>query len=145
MDKHQAQLHVSKLGKTFNTRSGSFEALRDVELSVGKGEFVSIIGHSGCGKSTLLNLIAGLEEPTLGGVLLEGELVQGPGPERAVVFRTTRCFHGFRSTRMFAWRSTRSLRAGKAPSNAMSGRAKCCRSSTWTTPRTSVLLKYPVA
>ena len=87
MSDHQTQLHVSKLGKTFNTRSGNFEALRDVELSIGKGEFISIIGHSGCGKSTLLNLVAGLEAPTLGGVFLEGDLVQGPGPERAVVFQ----------------------------------------------------------
>lgn len=68
MSDHQALLHVSKLGKTFNTRSGAFEALRDVELSIRKGEFISIIGHSGCGKSTLLNLIAGLDSPTLGGV-----------------------------------------------------------------------------
>ncbi|MAB15026.1 ABC transporter ATP-binding protein [Parvibaculum sp.] len=87
MSDHQALLHVSKLGKTFNTRSGAFEALRDVELSIRKGEFISIIGHSGCGKSTLLNLIAGLDSPTLGGVFLEGDLVLGPGPERAVVFQ----------------------------------------------------------
>lgn len=87
MPPHQPQLRVSKLGKSFATRSGVFEALRDVDLSIHQGEFVSIIGHSGCGKSTLLNLIAGLELPTLGGVFLEGRIVGGPGPERAVVFQ----------------------------------------------------------
>lgn len=87
MTRAQSLLHVSKIGKTFSTRSGVFEALRDVDLSVNEGEFVSIIGHSGCGKSTLLNLIAGLERPTLGGVFLSGALVDGPGPERAVVFQ----------------------------------------------------------
>ncbi|MEQ8592946.1 MAG: ABC transporter ATP-binding protein [Parvibaculum sp.] len=87
MTRQPSILQISKLGKTFDTRSGSFEALRDVDLSIGEGEFVSIIGHSGCGKSTLLNLVAGLEAPTLGGVLLEGRLVDGPGPERAVVFQ----------------------------------------------------------
>lgn len=87
MTRSQSLLNVSRIGKTFSTRSGVFEALRDVDLSIGEGEFVSIIGHSGCGKSTLLNLIAGLERPTLGGVFLAGALVDGPGPERAVVFQ----------------------------------------------------------
>lgn len=87
MSQQAPQLRVSKLGKTFATRSGIFEALRDVDLAIKHGEFVSIIGHSGCGKSTLLNLIAGLELPTLGGVFLEGKIVDGPGPERAVVFQ----------------------------------------------------------
>ena len=87
MTERNQVLRISKLGKTFDTRSGSFEALRDVDLSIYEGEFVSIIGHSGCGKSTLLNLVAGLETATLGGVFLEGALVDGPGPERAVVFQ----------------------------------------------------------
>lgn len=87
MTRSQPLLQISKIGKTFHTRSGSFEALRDVDLSVEEGEFISIIGHSGCGKSTLLNLVAGLEQPTLGGVFLDGKLVDGPGPERAVVFQ----------------------------------------------------------
>ncbi len=87
MPERSSILQISKVGKTFGTRSGSFEALRDVDLAISGGEFVSIIGHSGCGKSTLLNLVAGLETPTLGGIFLEGQLVDGPGPERAVVFQ----------------------------------------------------------
>jgi nitrate ABC transporter ATP-binding subunit len=61
--------------------------LRGVNLTVETGEFVSLIGHSGCGKSTLLNVIAGLVAPTAGYVTLDGELVERPGPDRAIVFQ----------------------------------------------------------
>ena len=61
--------------------------LKDITLTIDKGEFVSIIGHSGCGKSTLLNLIAGLTKVSAGAVLLENKEVDAPGPERAVVFQ----------------------------------------------------------
>ena len=61
--------------------------LRDINLDVRKGEYVSLIGHSGCGKSTLLNIIAGLTPVTTGAVLLEDREVNAPGPERAVVFQ----------------------------------------------------------
>jgi nitrate ABC transporter ATP-binding subunit len=61
--------------------------LRGITLGVETGEFVSLIGHSGCGKSTLLNVIAGLVSPTAGSVTLDGELVEQPGPDRAIVFQ----------------------------------------------------------
>lgn len=57
-------------------------------LTVRQGEFVSIIGHSGCGKSTVLTMIAGLNEATSGGIVVAGKEVQGPGPDRAVVFQS---------------------------------------------------------
>lgn len=68
-------------------RFGQFHALRDINLTVEQGEFVTLIGHSGCGKSTLLNLIAGLALPSSGVLVCSGREIAGPGPERAVVFQ----------------------------------------------------------
>ncbi len=59
----------------------------DVAFSIAEGEFVTMIGHSGCGKSTLLNIIAGLEQPSAGGVVLSGREITGPGMDRMVVFQ----------------------------------------------------------
>ena len=81
-------LEVSKVGIEFPTPQGPFTALKDVDFTINKGEFVSIIGHSGCGKSTVLNIIAGLYQATYGGVILEGKEVNEPGPDRAVVFQS---------------------------------------------------------
>ncbi len=80
-------LDLSAVGMRFPTGQGWFEALVDVNLKIAKGEFISLIGHSGCGKSTVLNLVAGLNDPTSGGIILDGREVSGPGPERAVVFQ----------------------------------------------------------
>ncbi|HHP5492657.1 TPA: ABC transporter ATP-binding protein [Aeromonas veronii] len=82
-----AFLQLSNMGVGFTTERGYFEALTRVNLRIEQGEFISLIGHSGCGKSTLLNLVAGLCEPSCGGVILEGREVLGPGPERAMVFQ----------------------------------------------------------
>ncbi|MEZ8101800.1 ABC transporter ATP-binding protein [Vibrio bivalvicida] len=80
-------LDLTQLGMRFPTPNGEFIALKNVNLQIQKGEFVSLIGHSGCGKSTVLNLVAGLHLPTDGGVIVDGREVSGPGPERAVVFQ----------------------------------------------------------
>src|SRR5581483_5411676 len=80
-------LTIEQVDMVFETAGGRYEALRDVSLAIQKGEFISIIGHSGCGKSTLLNIIAGLTRATSGAVLLDGQLVDEPGPDRAVVFQ----------------------------------------------------------
>ena len=82
-----AYLKIDHVGKSFERGGVSSEVLRDISLEITEGEVISIIGHSGCGKSTLLNLIAGLTEVTSGAIFLEGKTVQGPGPERAVVFQ----------------------------------------------------------
>jgi nitrate/nitrite transport system ATP-binding protein len=66
---------------------GASRVLAGIDLTIRKGEFVSLIGHSGCGKSTLLNLVAGLLKPTAGTILLAGRHVDGPGPDRGVVFQ----------------------------------------------------------
>ena len=80
-------LHIDHVSMEFPTPTGSFVALKDVDLLIDEGEFVSLIGHSGCGKSTVLNVVAGLYEATRGGVVLDGTEVNEPGPERAVVFQ----------------------------------------------------------
>lgn len=80
-------LSIENVGQTFKTKKGPFIALRDVDLNVAKGEFITLIGHSGCGKSTLLNLIAGLTLPTSGVLICAGREIAGPGPDRAVVFQ----------------------------------------------------------
>ena len=80
-------LKLDLIGKSFSRGGRTTEVLKDVSLTIDRGEFVSIIGHSGCGKSTLLNLIAGLTQVTTGGVLLEDREVNSPGPDRAVVFQ----------------------------------------------------------
>ncbi|MBI4779907.1 MAG: ABC transporter substrate-binding protein [Oscillatoriophycideae cyanobacterium NC_groundwater_1537_Pr4_S-0.65um_50_18] len=66
---------------------GEYVAIRNIDLKIQKGEFVSLIGHSGCGKSTLLNIIAGLDRASSGGVVLEGKEVTQPGPDRMVIFQ----------------------------------------------------------
>ncbi|TMS57219.1 ABC transporter ATP-binding protein [Imbroritus primus] len=78
---------IEHVDQTFTTRKGAFVALRDINLNIAAGEFIALIGHSGCGKSTLLNLIAGLTQPTAGGLICAGREIAGPGPERAVVFQ----------------------------------------------------------
>ena len=80
-------IQVQNAEMVFNTKKGRFHALRDIDLSVAKGEFVTLIGHSGCGKSTLLNLIAGLLLPSSGVLLCDNREINAPGPERAVVFQ----------------------------------------------------------
>src|SRR3954465_10133660 len=80
-------LKLDHIDKTFTRGSATTEVLKDINLTLEKGDYVSIIGHSGCGKSTMLNIIAGLTRATLGGVILEGREVNSPGPDRAVVFQ----------------------------------------------------------
>ena len=78
---------IHHAGMVFDTRNGTFIAIRDINLDIAKGEFVSLIGHSGCGKSTLLNLVAGLATPTSGALLCADREIKGPGPDRGVVFQ----------------------------------------------------------
>jgi nitrate/nitrite transport system ATP-binding protein len=80
-------IEVQHAEMVFNTGRGRFHALADVNLTIAKGEFVTLIGHSGCGKSTLLNLLAGLLLPTSGTLICDNREIAKPGPERAVVFQ----------------------------------------------------------
>jgi nitrate ABC transporter ATP-binding subunit len=81
-------VEIRQLHKTFHRRGASAQhVLRGVDVTIAEGEFVSFIGHSGCGKSTLLNVVGGLVRPDAGQVVVDGQPVTGPGPERAMVFQ----------------------------------------------------------
>lgn len=81
-------LELSRIGKTYGTPKGPAVIVEDFNLKVGRGEFVSIIGHSGCGKSTVLSMVAGLNAVGAGGIILDHREVTGAGPDRGVVFQS---------------------------------------------------------
>jgi len=81
-------LELTGLTKVFPTPTGPFIAVKDVNALIETGEFVTILGHSGCGKSTVLSIVAGLDNATYGGVVIDGTQVDEPGPERAIVFQS---------------------------------------------------------
>ncbi len=86
------KLSIRGVSKRFCSRRDEVHALDRVSLDVDEGEFVCLVGPSGCGKSTLLNLIAGLDRPDQGEVLANGQPVNGPGPDRMVMFQESALF-----------------------------------------------------
>jgi NitT/TauT family transport system ATP-binding protein len=89
-------LEVRGVGKDFQGRGHSVTALDGVDLKVSRGEFVCVVGASGSGKSTFLSLVAGLDTPTRGEIILDGKPVTGPGPDRGLVFQ---------SASLYPWRT----------------------------------------
>jgi NitT/TauT family transport system ATP-binding protein len=88
-----AKISVQDVARTYrNARGGKVSACTDVTFDVWAGEFVCLLGPSGCGKSTLLNMIAGLDRPDRGRVLVDGRPIPGPGPDRAVLFQEPALF-----------------------------------------------------
>ena len=83
----KAFVSVEHLAKSFSVKGDELIVFNDVNIGIEKGEFVCIIGHSGCGKSTILNVLAGLDEPTSGAVIMDGKEVSGPSLDRGVVFQ----------------------------------------------------------
>jgi len=81
-------VELSKLTKSYPTPKGPAVIVRDFDLEIQRGEFITLIGHSGCGKSTVLSMLAGLSELTTGAMILAGKEVRGAGPDRGVVFQS---------------------------------------------------------
>lgn len=81
-------VELFKVGKTYPTPRGPAVIVQDFTLNIAEGEFVSLIGHSGCGKSTLLGMVAGLIDITAGGIAVARREIDGPGPDRGVVFQS---------------------------------------------------------
>ncbi|MBI4562505.1 MAG: ABC transporter ATP-binding protein [Candidatus Rokubacteria bacterium] len=88
---------MGSLSKEYRTRTGPVPALRDISLHVRAGEFVTIIGPSGCGKSTLLSIVAGMDRPDSGSVLLDGAAPAGPDPRKVALV--------FQDPGLFPWRT----------------------------------------
>lgn len=84
------RLELRALSKAYKKADGQIQILEDINIEVQSGEFVSILGASGCGKTTLLRIIDGLEKPTSGHVLVNGNVVDRPGPDRGFVFQQDR-------------------------------------------------------
>lgn len=84
----ETSIEIKDVTVSFKSKGkGTFTAVKDIDLTIGKGEIVSIIGHSGCGKSTLMNTISGMVAPSSGEVIANGNVVKGPGPDRGIVFQ----------------------------------------------------------
>jgi len=83
----KSYLDIWNVTKTYKTPAGDAVIVHDFSLKINEGEFVCLIGHSGCGKSTVLSMVAGLNELTKGGIILAGREIDGPGPDRGVVFQ----------------------------------------------------------
>ena len=90
------KLQVKNLSKKFRTNSSKkaeyVTAIENIDLTIKDGEFVCIVGPSGCGKSTLLNILAGLDKPTEGEIILNGHQIDGTGPDRIIVFQENALF-----------------------------------------------------
>src|SRR3989338_2967671 len=85
-------VELKRVFKSFQHNGSAIEVLHDINLTVAQGEFVCLLGPSGCGKSTIINLIAGLEQPSAGQVLVDGKPVTGPDASRTVVFQEAALF-----------------------------------------------------
>src|SRR5690625_3376616 len=89
------RLHVmlNQVSKTFSKENNTpLNVFNDIQLSIQEGEFIALLGPSGCGKSTLLSMIAGLDQPSSGTVLIDKKQVQGPGNDKSMVFQEPALF-----------------------------------------------------
>ncbi len=120
IDARPVVLEVKNLGKRFRSPQGKdVVALRDISFTVHRREFIAVIGPSGCGKSTLNRIIAGLDHPTSGELLLDGRPVTGPGPDRGMVFQSYTLFPWLTVKRNVMFGLRMSSRAGAAEAEAL--------------------------
>ena len=83
----QSGIKLENVNKSFRTREGELQVVKDLSFEVRPGESVVVVGPSGCGKTTLLNLLAGLDFPTSGSITIDGQPIKGPHPQRGVIFQ----------------------------------------------------------
>jgi NitT/TauT family transport system ATP-binding protein len=81
------RIRFDNVSMQFQTPNGLLEVVRDMSFAINQGDFISLVGPSGCGKTTLMNMAAGFVKPTSGKVLLDGKEIEGPGPDRGVMFQ----------------------------------------------------------
>ena len=117
---HARFIECIGVGKTYAAKTGPVEALRGIDIACAEGEFVCLLGLSGCGKSTLLQMIAGLEPPTTGQIVVAGRELDGPSPATSIVFQD----HG-----LFPWMTVQrnvefNLKARDAPAADRRARAQ---------------------
>jgi len=106
------------VGKTFEGKTGRVEALRGIDVQCAEGEFVCLLGLSGCGKSRLLQMVAGLELPTVGQIIVAGRELDGPSPATSIVFQD----HG-----LFPWMTVRANVAFNLKARGIAKAARCAR------------------
>lgn len=87
IDSRANSIEIKNVTVSFDTPKGIYTAVKDIDLTVKKGEIIALIGHSGCGKSTLMGTISGMTKETTGEVIANGNKVKGPGPDRGIVFQ----------------------------------------------------------
>src|SRR3954452_23704706 len=81
-------ISIENIAMRYPAPGGTTTVFEDLWLTIGRGEFVCVIGHSGCGKTTVLNILAGLDEPSEGVVIVDGQAIEGPSLDRAVIFQS---------------------------------------------------------
>lgn len=87
VDARTNSIEIKNVTVSFDTPKGIYTAVKEIDLTVKKGEIIALIGHSGCGKSTLMGTISGMTKATNGEVIANGNKVKGPGPDRGIVFQ----------------------------------------------------------
>src|SRR5947199_10169640 len=81
-------ISLEGIAKRYPAPGGTTTIFENLWLAMNRGEFTCIIGHSGCGKTTVLNILAGLDSPSAGAVIVDGQAIEGPSLDRAVIFQT---------------------------------------------------------